>query len=56
VDQLFAETARAAGITGYYRPEALNTEPLFIDALARLVRAHLGIDAPDPVLEVAGAI
>jgi ferrochelatase len=56
VDQLFAETARAAGITGYYRPEALNTEPLFIDALACLVRAHLGIDAEDPVLEVAGAI
>jgi ferrochelatase len=56
VDQLFAETARKAGITGYYRPEALNTEPLFIDALARLVRAHLRIAAPDPALEVAGAL
>lgn len=38
VDMLFAEAARAAGITGYYRPDALNTSPLFIDALARLVR------------------
>jgi len=56
VDQLFAETAREAGITGYYRPEALNTEPLFIDALARLVRAHLGLAQPEPVLEAAGAV
>jgi ferrochelatase len=56
VDQLFAETAHKAGITGYYRPEALNVEPLFIDALARLVRAHLGIAAPEPVLEAAGAV
>ena len=37
VDLLFAETARHAGITGYYRPDALNTHPLFIDALAHLV-------------------
>jgi ferrochelatase len=56
VDQLFAETARRAGITGYYRPEALNTEPLFIDALARLVRAHLGELQPEPVLEFVGAV
>ena len=27
-------------ITGYYRPAALNTHPLFIDALAGLVRRH----------------
>ena len=32
------DAARTAGITGYFRPEALNTNPLFIDALARLVR------------------
>lgn len=41
VDLLFAETAKKAGITGYYRPEALNADPVFIDALARLVQSHL---------------
>jgi ferrochelatase len=51
VDQLFAGTARQAGITGYYRTAALNTDPLFIDALARLVRAHLGLREPMPVAE-----
>ncbi len=56
VDQLFAGTARRAGITGYYRPEALNTEPLFIEALARLVRAHLGLATPEPVPEAAGTV
>lgn len=42
VDLLFAESARAAGITGYSRPKALNTHPMFIDALAGLVTGHLG--------------
>jgi len=42
VDLLFAETAQAAGITGYYRPAALNTHPLFIEALAGLVRRNAG--------------
>jgi ferrochelatase len=37
VDMLFADVARAAGITGYHRPPALNTRPLFIEALAGLV-------------------
>jgi ferrochelatase len=41
VDRLFAEAARKAGITGYYRPAALNTAPRFIEALARLVERHL---------------
>src|SRR5512132_1360893 len=41
VDILFADAARAAGITGYYRPPALNSHPLFIEALAGLVRAKL---------------
>jgi ferrochelatase len=41
VDILFAEVARRAGIVEYRRPESLNTHPLFINALARLVRAHL---------------
>lgn len=38
VDLLFAGVARRSGITGYYRPAALNTHPLFIEALAGLVR------------------
>ena len=37
VDLLFEETARHAGITGYFRSDALNTHPLFIEAVARLV-------------------
>jgi ferrochelatase len=37
VDLLFEETARRTGITGYFRPEALNSHPMFIDALAHLV-------------------
>ena len=37
VDMLFADAARAAGITGYYRPAALNCHPLFIETLASLV-------------------
>ena len=37
VDLLFADTARKAGITGYFRPDALNSNPAFIDALAHLV-------------------
>jgi hypothetical protein len=38
---LFADAARAAGLTGYYRPAALNTHPLFIEALAHLVQANV---------------
>jgi len=41
IDLLFADVARKAGITGYYRPEALNTHPLFIQALAGLVERHV---------------
>ena len=41
VDMLFSETARRAGITGYWRTDALNTSPLFIEALAGLVTDHL---------------
>lgn len=46
VDRLFANAARRAGITGYYRPRTLNTSPRFIDALAHLVNTH--IDRPEP--------
>ena len=42
VDMLFADAARAAGITGYFRPPALNTLPVFIEALAGLVHDKLG--------------
>ena len=58
VDMLFAKVARAAGITGYYRPRALNTSPLFIDALAHLVTSHLSAHATPgrvvPTQETAG--
>ena len=37
VDMLFADAAKAVGISGYYRPAALNCHPLFIEALASLV-------------------
>ncbi len=45
VDMLFADAAREAGITGYYRPAALNTHPLFIEALAGLVHDNLATPA-----------
>ena len=46
VDLLFADAARQAGITGYYRPEALNASSLFIRALTGLVANHVGaVDA-----------
>src|SRR5262245_31953188 len=41
VDMLFAERARKAGIADYRRIEALNTSPVFIESLARLVEANL---------------
>ncbi|HET9263385.1 MAG TPA: ferrochelatase [Vicinamibacterales bacterium] len=47
VDMLFKETADRAGITGYYRPEALNAHPLFIDALAGLVSDWLELEATE---------
>jgi ferrochelatase len=59
VDLLFAETARKAGITGYYRTPALNTHPLFIEALAGLVEDSVWhVDAPffdQPAFPVAHA-
>jgi len=47
IDLLFADAAHKAGITGYYRPEALNAHPLFISALNRLVRRHIGRDVDE---------
>jgi len=42
VDMLFAEAARKAGITGYWRTDAMNTSPRFLAALAGLVEDHVG--------------
>ncbi len=44
VDQLFKEEAHAAGIEQYRRTDALNSHPLFIEALADLVGRQL-VDA-----------
>jgi len=41
VDQLFRDAAVKAGITGYWRTEALNTSPRFIAALRGLVEDHV---------------
>lgn len=41
VDQLFRDEAHAAGIRDYRRSEALNTHPLFIEALTDLVARQL---------------
>lgn len=41
VDQLFRDDARASGIEDYRRTEALNTHPLFIEALGDLVERQL---------------
>ena len=43
VDMLFGETARKAGITGYWRTESLNIAPGFISALGGLIEDHLGM-------------
>ncbi len=41
VDLLFADRARKAGIGVYRRSEALNTHPLYVEALTRLVGREL---------------
>jgi ferrochelatase len=56
VDQLFADTAREAGITGYYRPEALNTHPVFVEALTRLVRTHTTVEQVEGTAAPAAAL
>lgn len=45
LDILFEAMARKAGVTDYRRSAALNTCPLFIEALARLVERHLADDS-----------
>lgn len=56
VDILFAETAKAAGITGYFRPDALNTLPLFIDALKALVLEKVRAGGAVEEQELAGML
>jgi len=58
VDMLFADAARGAGITGYYRTPALNTRPLFIEALAGLVHDHLStpLDARDAMSRLTASV
>ena len=56
VDILFADSARAAGITGYFRPEALNIQPLFIEALKHLVLERVGEAEPVSEPEYAGIV
>ena len=39
IDQLFAEEARAAGISQFRRTPGLNDRPVFLRALAELARS-----------------
>ena len=41
IDVMFADEARAAGITNFRRTESLNLDPTFLDALADVVEAAL---------------
>ena len=41
LDREYGEVAHQAGITHYRRAPALNERPLFLDALADIVREHL---------------
>ena len=41
LDREYGEVAHKAGITQYRRAPALNDRPLFLDALAEIVREHL---------------
>ena len=41
LDREYGEVAHKAGITHYKRAPALNDRPLFLDALAEIVREHL---------------
>jgi len=43
VDQLFRDDALEAGIVDYRRSDALNTHPLYIEALAELVGRQLAV-------------
>jgi ferrochelatase len=46
LDREYGEVAHQAGITHYRRAPALNDRPLFLDALAEMVREHLASGKP----------
>ena len=46
LDIEYGHVARQAGITRYVRAPALNDHPVFLDALADVVRGHLASGAP----------
>jgi ferrochelatase len=46
LDQEYGEVAHHAGITHYKRAPALNDRPLFLKALAQIVRDHLASGEP----------
>ncbi|KAI9592784.1 ferrochelatase [Syncephalis fuscata] len=46
LDHEYGEEAKKAGVTGYRRVESLNDGPLFIQALASVVKQHLAETAP----------
>ncbi|KAJ3067226.1 ferrochelatase hem15 [Quaeritorhiza haematococci] len=41
VDLEYGEVAKEAGVTGFKRAESLNDDPIFIEAMADLVKGHL---------------
>jgi ferrochelatase len=46
LDREYGEVAHEVGITNYVRAPALNERPRFLDALAEIVRDHLGSGQP----------
>ena len=46
LDREYGEVARRVGITRYRRTPALNERPMFMDALAEIVREHLAAGRP----------
>ncbi|KAF9185256.1 ferrochelatase hem15 [Haplosporangium sp. Z 11] len=47
LDLEYGEEAREAGITGLTRAESLNADPVFVEAMADIVKAHLKETAPE---------
>ncbi|KAK3840930.1 MAG: ferrochelatase [Linnemannia gamsii] len=47
LDLEYGEEAHKAGITGLKRAESLNADPVFIQAMADIVKTHLGETAPE---------
>ncbi|KAG0038433.1 ferrochelatase hem15 [Podila clonocystis] len=49
LDLEYGEEARQAGITGLSRAESLNADPVFIDAMADIVKNHLKEACSSPI-------